>query len=285
MEDSNPTLLAITRDRAWIDTVTADVLIRAARDAEALPLLEAARKARETLVKIDRTVVRDQTQLIRINSWIAGIHARASRASEALESYKRAVAVASEAADTHPGDLSFQLQLAVAHFAVADFYSATGEPSEALAWSAKALAIGRKTLEAEPSGQEYRNFLADGLRRRGVVLRRCGRPAEAVVAFREAIAILEGLTNPTTVDVYAIACNQSLLAGAAPEPGSGLTSAEGRAEAAKAMESLRRAVAGGWSRPDQMRVDPDLDPLRARPDFQMLVLDLAMPDEPFARLD
>ena len=68
MEDSNPTLLAITRDRAWIDTMTADVLIRTARDAEALPLLEAARKARETLVKIDETVVRDQTQLIRINS-------------------------------------------------------------------------------------------------------------------------------------------------------------------------------------------------------------------------
>ena len=40
MEDSNPTLLAVTRDRAWIDTITADVLIRTARDAEALPVLE-----------------------------------------------------------------------------------------------------------------------------------------------------------------------------------------------------------------------------------------------------
>ena len=40
MEESNPTLLAITRDRAWIDTITADVLIRATRDAEALPMLE-----------------------------------------------------------------------------------------------------------------------------------------------------------------------------------------------------------------------------------------------------
>ena len=34
-----------------------------------------------------------------------------------------------------------------------------------------------------------------------------------------------------------------------------------------------------------MRVDSDLDPIRSRPDFQMLMLDLAMPDKPFTRPD
>jgi hypothetical protein len=34
-----------------------------------------------------------------------------------------------------------------------------------------------------------------------------------------------------------------------------------------------------------MRTDPDLDPLRSRPDFQLLLMDLAMPAEPFARGD
>jgi hypothetical protein len=32
-----------------------------------------------------------------------------------------------------------------------------------------------------------------------------------------------------------------------------------------------------------MNRDPDLDPLRSRPDFQLLMMDLAMPAEPFAR--
>jgi hypothetical protein len=32
-----------------------------------------------------------------------------------------------------------------------------------------------------------------------------------------------------------------------------------------------------------MRRDTDLDPLRLRPDFQLLLMDLAMPDDPFAR--
>ena len=32
-----------------------------------------------------------------------------------------------------------------------------------------------------------------------------------------------------------------------------------------------------------LRTDPDLDPLRSRPDFQALMLDLAFPAESFAR--
>ena len=40
--DANPTLLSVTRDRAWIDAMTAGILIEAARDAEALPVLERA---------------------------------------------------------------------------------------------------------------------------------------------------------------------------------------------------------------------------------------------------
>ena len=84
--DANPSLLSVTRDRAWIDAMTAGVLIRSARDAEALPLLEGARKARETLVKTGTSLVRDQTQLIRIHRQIAEIHARAGRRSQALAS-------------------------------------------------------------------------------------------------------------------------------------------------------------------------------------------------------
>ena len=283
MANSNPTLLAITRDRAWIDTVSADVLIRAARDAEALPLLDAARKARETLVKIDRTVVRDQMQLIQINSRIAGIHARASRTSEALESYKRAAAVASKAADAHPGDVSFQSQLAVAYDAVADFCSATDKPSEALPWSDQALAMRRKMAEADPSQRAYRSMLADRIRRRGIVLQKCGRPADAVSAFRDAITTLQGLAIPSYSDLYNIACNQSLLSGVAADAGSSLTAADTRAGADEAMKSLRQAVAAGFREAAHMRVDSDLDPIRTRPDFQALLADLAFPADPFSK--
>src|SRR6202030_3186475 len=97
-------------------------------------------------------------------------------------------------------------------------------------------------VDAEPSHQQYRRYLLVGLRRRGIVLQKCGRPAEAILAFRNAIDVLEGIAKPRPGDLYDIACCQSLLAGAALEVGSGLTVAAGQAEADKAMDRLRRAI-------------------------------------------
>ena len=48
------------------------------------------------------------------------------------------------------------------------------------------------------------------------------------------------------------------------------------------MVVLRRAVAGGYRNVARINRDPDLDPLRARPDFQALMMDLAMPADPFS---
>ena len=73
------------------------------------------------------------------------------------------------------------------------------------------------------------------------------------------------------------------LAGLATKPGSGMVAAEGGSEAERAMHWLRQAVAAGYRNLALMRKDDDLDPLRSRPDFQMLMMDLDMPRDPFAR--
>ena len=69
------------------------------------------------------------------------------------------------------------------------------------------------------------------------------------------------------------------------ETGSGMTTADARAEADNAMKTLRRAFAAGWKNLAHTRADTDLDPVRSRPDYQMLELDMAMPADPFARPD
>ncbi len=70
---------------------------------------------------------------------------------------------------------------------------------------------------------------------------------------------------------------------AAAEAGSGLTVAAARSEADKAIERLRRVIpAGCWSQAALMRIDTDLDPIRSRPDFQLLIIDLVSPIDPFA---
>jgi hypothetical protein len=49
------------------------------------------------------------------------------------------------------------------------------------------------------------------------------------------------------------------------------------------MVAMRLAVATGFDNVGHMGRDPDLDPLRSRPDFQALMMDLAFPADPFQR--
>jgi CheY-like chemotaxis protein len=48
---------------------------------------------------------------------------------------------------------------------------------------------------------------------------------------------------------------------------------------------LRKAVARGYRTAHAYRKESALDPLRTRPDFQLLILDLSFPASPFARSD
>jgi hypothetical protein len=48
------------------------------------------------------------------------------------------------------------------------------------------------------------------------------------------------------------------------------------------MASLRKAVGMGFRTFDDFRTEDALDPLRSRDDFKPLMMDLAMPAEPFA---
>ena len=58
---------------------------------------------------------------------------------------------------------------------------------------------------------------------------------------------------------------------------------EGLADADKSMALLVRAVGEGESYPGRLRTEPALDPLRGRADFRLLLMDLAMPADPFEK--
>jgi hypothetical protein len=45
---------------------------------------------------------------------------------------------------------------------------------------------------------------------------------------------------------------------------------------------LRKAAALGWRDAPWLANEPDLAPIRSRPDFEMLKLDMAFPANPFA---
>ena len=164
-----------------------------------------------------------------------------------------------------------------------------GKSSEALATFDKAvacydkvLAIRRKLFDADPSISLNRTNLADTVRRRGVLNRRRGRVAEAAADFRSSADLLGRLATPNAGDLYNLACSLALLSGVADRSGSGPSTVEDGGEADAAMVALRRAVNAGWRNASWARKDPDLDLIRSRPDFQLLILDLEFPADPFA---
>ena len=67
------------------------------------------------------------------------------------------------------------------------------------------------------------------------------------------------------------------------KPGFVPTLYEVKAEPDRAMATLHRMAAAGSIEPEILRTNPDLAPLRTRRDFQLLVMDLTMPAQPFAQ--
>ena len=107
--------------------------------------------------------------------------------------------------------------------------------------------------------------------------------AEAAAAWRRAGEHYDGIKPLGGEDTFLLICCHAGLAGLEGRPGSGVSTAEGADQADKAMAVMRQAVAMGYRDPIAYRTESTLDPLRNRPDFQALMMDLEFPSEPFAR--
>ena len=227
-------------------------------------------------------LIRDQTQLIHIHRQIAGIHARAGRPSQALASREPALAVARRLADAHHGDLGIQAELARAYIDIADLLTTTGNLG-----SAAVVRQGAGDPAKDGRGRTAR--LPVIFRRRHqtpwVVLQKCGRAAEAVSAFREAVSHPRGLDHPKA--------RRSCTTSPAPNrcfpasPRCRLRS-HGRRRRGRGGQGCEEPSPGRRRRME--RAGPHEGGHRPRPGpfatrLPALMMDMAMPAEPFARGD
>jgi len=136
---------------------------------------------------------------------------------------------------------------------------------------------------SQPDNLAYRSDLASSLKRRRIVQQATGRVADAAQTLRRAAGLRDALTSMNPAELYEHAATHARLGAQAGVPGSNVTAALGAAELDRAMDVLRRAVANGYRNLPRLERDPDLDPLRQRPDFRLLMLELAFPADPFAR--
>jgi serine/threonine-protein kinase len=231
----------------------------------------------------DNPTVSDfQRQLARSLLLIGWQLAKAGNLGEAIEFYTREEAIWKKLAVAGSATPDDRDQLANCQTNTADAMRRTGRLNEALAACGRARAVRETLVEAHPQVPRYRAQLGETFLRLGLVRLDMKNLAGAAAAWKSGCARYDRVKSLGGEQRFFMSCCHAGLAGLAGRPGSGVSAAEGAEGAEKAMAALRQAASMGYRNPDAYRTEDALDPLRGRPDFQLLIMDLAMPADPFA---
>jgi serine/threonine-protein kinase len=280
--DDHPAIAQFQVDLATCVNNIGVLLYQMDRPTEALAALRRGLEVRRKLADTNPAVTDFQHSLARSYSNIGIMLLEAGRAREAAEAQGRSVAMLQKLADENPTVAAFRRTLANSLNEAGDLLRLVGRMAEARASYERALAILEGLIKADPASTEDKVWMIQGLKGLGATRLAEKRAADAVAAWRRAVAIGDGLRSNYGETLYYLACCHALLGGVARSQSSARSAGEGTVELDRAMEILRRAVAAGYHDSARMRRDPDLDPLRSRSDFRLLIMDLAMLDDPFA---
>ena len=129
----------------------------------------------------------------------------------------------------------------------------------------------------------YRSHLAWSVKGRALARLGLSDAAGAAADARRALELWDGLPSRDAVEWFQTGCCHAIFAALVGREGSEVSAGDASSEADKAMALLKKAVGMGYRSLDAFRTETALDPLRDRPDFRLLMLDLAMPADVFKR--
>ncbi len=208
--------------------------------------------------------------------------AQAGKINDAIGYYTREEAIRLKLAEASSATTESRDYLANCQTNTAEVLRRLGRLDEALAACERSLAVREPLVAAHPEVPFYGAGLGETLLRLGQVRCDMGNLSGAAAAWNRAGGQYAGNKSLSGEQTFFHACCHACLAGLAGRPGSGVSPARAMDEAEEAMAVLHRAVAMGYRNPDNYRTELSLDPLRNRPDFQVLMMDLAFPTKPFA---
>ena len=150
-----------------------------------------------------------------------------------------------------------------------------GRTAEALKELEPAAAILERVVAEHPGMTRYREDLAYAQINLATSPQSPGTPGRRAVRAGAGPPSTSA-SPPTSSPCYNLACTDA--------PPSGLAiGSEREAHAVRAMATLRRAIAAGYRDLNSLRKDSGPRPAPIAPDFQVLLLDVAFPADPFAR--
>jgi hypothetical protein len=196
--------------------------------------------------------------------------------------YREGLAILQKLAGNDPKLSSYEQNAAAIGNNLSIALRRLGRLAEAGEQCERAITIMENLARQNLGSTEYRDLLAEFYLSRSLTRRASGEPAGAVADARRAVALFDALPVRSGEHWFLSACAHAALAGLAGRDGSGVSAAVGTSEAETAMTRLHKAVGVAYRNPEAYRHEDGLDPLRSRDDFKLLMMDLAMPAEPFA---
>ena len=204
--------------------------------------------------------------------------AAAGDLNAALGLAERAAALYEELVQADRGDPEIRWRLSRCLDAVGLIRTESGRPVEAVEPLERAVEFYGELARDNPALYDLdlaRNRLYAALQRTMT-----NRREEALACIREVREIL-GRTSRVPIEriLHDMACSYVLGSVAGRE--GAIEPAEREARSQRAIAALRRVVAARQGNLIQVRRDPILDPLRSRPDFREMIMDLSFPADPF----
>jgi serine/threonine protein kinase len=218
----------------------------------------------------------------------------------------KALAIREKLAADFPTVPTYRVNLGGSYCNLGNLVSGGGKPADSLAWYQKALDTLRPVHEQEPRDTTAKLFLRNSHWNRAVARNSLGQFAEALKDWdraielsekseqphlrvgraitqvragqvAEAVAEVAALMRTPVADApgsptwnagqwYDLACFYSLASGKSAD--------RKREYADRAMELLRKAANAGYNDAGHMKQDSDLDPLRSREDFKLLLREI-----------
>jgi tetratricopeptide (TPR) repeat protein len=283
------------RDLARTQTNLGNLSAALGRPADAESAYRAAAATYEPLTKEFPDVPDYRNELAASQNNLGHLLATQSRWADAEAAYRVALAVRVKLAAEYPGVPGYVVDLGGTCCNLGDLVRDRGDPKAALPWFDRAIAVLGPVHERSPRMVTARQYLGIGHWSRAVALDKLGRQADAVNDWDRAVK----LSDPTQVsqlrllratskahagDVAAAAAEADEVIAAPGAAAETLYQAacvhalSGRSD--RAVEVLRKALAGGFTDAERLRTDPDLESIRGREEFKTLVAALGAKPEP-----
>ncbi|MBX9625446.1 MAG: protein kinase, partial [Gemmataceae bacterium] len=247
--------------------------------------------------------------LAQASNALAEVAFRTGDRARARDYYAKCLAERDRLAAAKPDGAVLKRELAVACGFFGEFLLRCGDAAGARPLLDRALSLARELAEADPENAEYQRDLAQAHYRLGVLDRATGSPATAA-HFRDCLAIREAQAKDGKNEkrqgelmlalagagehARAAALAETVGKAGAKDPevlvevGRALAGCAAAADspalreeyAKRAVGAVAAALAAGYRDRVDLETEPDLEPVRGRPEFQALVAKLPAPAGP-----